>query len=99
VNYIDEAKEELSKHIKVGKGLTDLYALLALVKGEDTTLKDVHDAWAMNINKTWDKATLGEHFSMIPFEQLKQVTADKDQRFVDAIHVTARKLKTSIDKA
>lgn len=93
MNYIDQAKEELSKHIKVGKGLTELYALLALVKGEETTLKDVHDAWAMNINRTWDKAQFGEHFSMIPFEELKPETAEKDQRFVDAIHATARALK------
>lgn len=94
MNYIDEAKQELSKHVKIGKGLTDLYALLALVKGEDTTLKDVHDAWAMNINRTWDKEQFGEHFSMIPFEELKPETAAKDQRFVDAIHATAKVLAT-----
>ena len=44
MNYIDEVKEELSKHIRVGKGLMNVYSLLVLVKGTDTTLKDVHDA-------------------------------------------------------
>lgn len=93
MNYIDEVKAELGKHIKIGKGLTNVYALLVLVKGEETTLKDVHDAWAVNIEQTWDKSTYGEHYSVIPFEELKQETQIKDQRFVDAIHLTARKLK------
>lgn len=93
MNYIDEVKQELANHIRVGKGLMNVYALLVLVKGEDTTLEDVHDAWAVNINQTWDKEKLGEHFSMIPFNQLKKETQDKDQHFVDAIHKTAQILK------
>ena len=93
MNYIDEVKEELAKHIRVGKGLMNIYALLVLVKGEDCTLEDVHDAWAMNINQTWDKEQYGEHFSMVPFNQLKKETQDKDQKFVDGIRETAQVLK------
>lgn len=70
MNYIDEVKTELSKHIKVGKGLTNYYSLLVLLLGEETTLADVHDAWAVNVNETWDKEKLGEHRSMIPFDEL-----------------------------
>ena len=51
MNYIDEVKEELAKHIRVGKGLMNVYSLLVLVKGTDTTLEDVHDAWAVNSNQ------------------------------------------------
>ncbi len=92
MNYIDEAKAELLKHVKIGKGLQNVYALLVLVKGEETTLKDVHDAWAVNMNLTWDREQYGEHFSLIPFDQLKKETQDKDQKFVDAIHAAARAL-------
>ena len=92
-NYIDEVKQELSKHIKVGKGLTNVYSLLVLVKGEETTLKDVHDAWAINIEQTWDKATYGEHRSVIEFDQLSKEVQDKDQSYVDGIHAAARTLK------
>ena len=66
-NYIDEVKDELRKHIQVGKGLQDVYALLVLVKGQNVTLKDVHDGWAVNINKTADFAGYGSHRSIIPF--------------------------------
>lgn len=93
MNYVDEVKAELAKHINVGKGLMNYYSLLVLLLGEDTTLADVHDAWAVNINQTWDKTEVGEHFSMVPFDQLKPETAAKDQKFVDAIHKTTRALK------
>lgn len=92
-NYIDEAREELSKHIKVGKGLMRVYTVLLLTKGEETTLKDVHDAWSVNINETWDRDTLGEHWSLIPFNELKKETQDKDQGYVDGIHKAAKELK------
>lgn len=93
MNYVDEVKTELAKHINVGKGLMNYYSLLVLLLGEETTLADVHDAWAVNINDYWDKETNGEHFSMVPFNDLKPETAAKDQRFVDAIHKTKRNLK------
>lgn len=92
MNYVDEVKAELAKHINVGKGLMNYYALLVLLLGEDTTLADVHDAWAVNINDHWNKEEYGEHFSMVPFDQLKPETAAKDQKFVDAIHKTKRAL-------
>jgi len=91
-NYIDDVKEELLKHVQIGKGLQNVYALLVLVKGQDVTLKDVHDAWSVNINQTWDFQTNGNHYSLIPFEELKQSVAEKDQKFVDAIKETAKAL-------
>lgn len=93
MNYIEEVKTELSKHIKVGKGLTNYYSLLVLLLGEETSLADVHDAWAVNIDSTWDKTTLGNHRSCIPFDELSPEIQAKDQKFVDAIHKTTRILK------
>jgi hypothetical protein len=100
MNYIDEIKEELSKHITVGKGLMRVYSLLVLIKGEEVTLKDVHDAWAVNINENWDKDKIGaeghkigDHWSVIPFDRLKQETQEKDKEYVTAIRDTALILK------
>lgn len=93
MNYIDIAQEELAKHIKVGKGLMDYYTLLVFTLGEMTTLGDVHDAWSVNINRTWDKETYGPHRSLIPFNDLPKEIQEKDQKYVDAIHKTAKALK------
>tara|TARA_B100001250_G_C19571240_1_gene687714 strand:+ start:168 stop:464 length:297 start_codon:yes stop_codon:yes gene_type:complete len=98
MNYIDEVKEELLKHCKIGKGLQNVYALLVLVKGEETTLEDVHDAWAVNINQTWDFAKYGNHRSLIAFDYLTEEVQQKDQHYVDAIHATARALRTKKDR-
>jgi hypothetical protein len=95
MNYIDEVQTELAKHIKVGKGLMDYYSLLVLLLGEETTLADVHDAWAVNINRTWkkDNPDLGDHRSVIPFNDLSPEVQAKDQKFVDAIHATTKALR------
>lgn len=92
MNYIEEIKGELRKHINVGKGLMDVYSLLVLIKGTETTLEDVHDAWSVNINKTWDKEQYGEHRSLIPFDELSPEVQAKDQNYVDAIHKTTLEL-------
>ena len=93
MNYVDEIIEQLLKRVQIGIGLQSVYALLVLCKGTETTLKDVHDAWAVNMNRGWNKEKHGQHWSMIPFEQLKKETQDKDQKYVDAIHEVALWLK------
>lgn len=98
MNYINKAKEELTKQLAdqgvlLGKGMTNMYTLLVLIKGKDCTLKDVHDAWAVNINAVWDKEKNGDHRSLIPFDELSHETQEKDRVFCDAIHETARVLK------
>lgn len=45
--------------------LLRVYALLALVKGEQVTEEDVHDAWSV-----WRTATRPAHPSLVPFDQL-----------------------------
>lgn len=92
MNYIDEVKNELNKHMRVGEGLQNVYSLLVLVKGQNVTLKDVHDAWAVNINQTWNHAEYGNHRSLIPFDRLSAEIQAKDQAFVDAIKATAKAL-------
>jgi len=91
-NYIDEVKAKLLNHVKIGKGLQNVYALLVLVKGENVTLKDVHDAWSVNINQTWDFAQYGNHHSLVAFNELPKEVQDKDQLYVDAIKAVAKEL-------
>jgi hypothetical protein len=58
-----------------------LYALLALVKGESVTTRDVHDAWAVWMANRGE----GDHGSVVPFDGLTTETQAEDEPFVFAI--------------
>lgn len=87
-NYIQVLKDEVQMRMKVNKNLLELYTLLILVKGEDTTLSDVHDAWSIDKNRTFPK-----HWSIVPFEKLSKETQEKDQYYLDIIKSVSRKIK------
>lgn len=87
-NYIQILKDEVQMRMKVNKNLLELYTLLILVKGEDTTLSDVHDAWSIDKNRTFP-----EHWSLVPFEKLSKETQEKDQYYLDIIKSISRKIK------
>lgn len=63
------------------------YALLCLAKGEETTSKDVHDAWSL-----WATLTHGQHKSLIPFAELTPEVQAYDDLYRDAIHTVARNI-------
>lgn len=65
-------------------GLAELYALLALVKGQATTLEDVHDAWSVWRNRDWPN-----HRSLRPFNELPPEVQEQDREYMDAIHRAA----------
>jgi hypothetical protein len=65
--------------------LARLYALLVLVKGEATTLRDVHDAGSV-----WRDRTRP---SLIPFEQLSRVVQLLDRPYATAIHKAGRAVR------
>lgn len=67
--------------------LIRLYSLLALVKGEDTTLEDVHDARSLS-----RMFTRPAHPAMVPFDQLSPEVQALDQEYCDAIRKVARGL-------
>lgn len=58
-----------------------IYAVLALAKGTDTTLEDVHDAWS-----AWQAGIFPDHWSLVPFEKLPFHIRAYDQEYCDAIH-------------
>lgn len=90
--YIDTIVEEVMDKAHVNKYLAQMYALLVLTKGEDITLKDVHDAWAMNMNFRPQTPTCygHEHRSIVPFDELSVETQNKDQKFVNVLRSIAK---------
>ena len=94
--YIDEVIEAVKAetHIKSDR-LAQMYALLVLTKGEAISLKDVHDAWAVDMNSRprTDHCYGHDHKSIVPFSALPDETRQKDQRFVIALKRVAANLK------
>lgn len=96
MTYIDRITEEVKNelHLKDNR-LIQLYAILVLTKGTEITLKDVHDAWAMNMNfkQKTDFCYGHDHKSIVPFEELDICTQNKDARFVDGLRKVAQRVK------
>lgn len=92
MNYIDELAAAIRSHVSVDlipEGDTSVlfrvYAVLALAKGEDVALRDVHDAWA-----AWIASTEPRHPSLRPFSDLPTAVRCSDQPYLDAIRTVAR---------
>lgn len=84
-NYAAEMLERVNQELPGLKPeLAQLYTLLALTKGSETTLEDVHDAWSI-----WTAATRGAHKSLIPFAELTHDVQELDRKYVDGIHRAA----------
>lgn len=95
--YIDEVVEKVKERTGLkGKNLIRLYALLVLVKGENVTLEDIHDAWSMDMNFkdiTPPFCYGHEHRSIVPFDQLSKETQNKDREYLDALISVAKEIK------
>ena len=96
MNYIDtlatRIEQSLSEELRPktnAQSLYRLYALLALVKGREVTLENVHDAWS-----SWKSATDPRHESIRPFTELDEQTREKDRPYVTAIRELAVQLET-----
>lgn len=80
-NYVGDVIFDLASEFPyMNENLLDFYALLVLVKGKDTTLENVHDAWAV-----WTNATNSYHRSLIPFEELSAEVQELDRLYADVI--------------
>lgn len=81
-NYIQQLTRDLSARLPgCEMDLIDLYALLALTRGTETTLKDVHDAWSV-----WRNTSRPDHKSLIPFDELAPEVQELDRAYMQAIH-------------
>jgi len=95
MTYIAEARGRLDAELPgLDPGLLDLYLLLSLTKGTDTTPGDVHDAWAI-----WRSRDNPQHRAIIPFGDLHPDTAALDDDYVAGIHRAAIEAASAPDLA
>lgn len=66
--------------------LARLYALLVLAKGTETTMEDAHDAWSL-----WCLDERADHFSLVPFDQLRAHVQEFDRTPMNLIHRVAKR--------
>lgn len=86
-NYLDQIAEKIHREVAPDKlpdeetiALFRLYAVLALAKGVDVTLEDVHNAWS-----AWMLGKDPDHESIKPFETLSDNVRQEDQPYLKAI--------------
>jgi hypothetical protein len=92
MTYIDNAIDVVTRQLpSEDPAPIRLYALLALVVGDDVTREHVHDAWAM-----WRSTTMPQHPAIRPFDELSATTQDLDQPYVDAIRYAVHSLAPSV---
>lgn len=93
-NYLDEIAEKIQREVSPDKipdedtiPLFRLYAVLALAKGTDVALEDVHNAWS-----AWMLGEDPNHESIKPFKELSRKVQGEDQPYVEAIRKVASDL-------
>lgn len=104
MSYIDDARRALAAALPPALAeagmewdpnadpvLFDLYTLLVLTHGEDTTLRQVHDAWSIACHRNRP-----EHASLVPFGQLTDVVQAYDRPFREAIRGAARAITVGV---
>lgn len=85
MNYIDYITSRLAARLDdCPADLLRFYALLVLTEGVNTTLEDVHSAWAC-----WRVATKPDHRSLVPFGDLTPEVQELDRKYMTAIHQVA----------
>ncbi len=83
MNYIDRIATQIATECgdaNPDMSLYRIYAVLALVCGEEVENIDVHDAWS-----AWIAATKPDHRSLIPFDDLTPEVQELDSPYRDAI--------------
>lgn len=84
-NYVERVAATLAARLPdCDRTLIDLYTLLALTRGTETTLRDVHDAWSV-----WRALTKPDHRSLVPFDELTVEVQELDRPYMEAIHEAA----------
>lgn len=91
-NYVNIVKKLLTEYIDVEDDLLDLYALLVLTTGQNTTWENVHDAWAI-----WRNRTNPDHKSLIPYENLTPEVQQLDEEYTEAIKSVAKRIEAKND--
>ena len=81
MSYVDDVRDSLAARLPgLEPALLDLYALLILARGVNTSLRDVHDAWAV-----WRSRSRPDHQSIVPFDEHTEEVQELDRKYADAI--------------
>src|SRR5262245_46079096 len=95
MNYLDKLATEIQRTAVPDSTPPDedlplyrLYAVLMLAKGENVDSEDVHNAWV-----AWASDHAPESRNLLPFKELSLSVQRKDDRFVEAIHDVASRLR------
>jgi hypothetical protein len=87
MNYLDavatQIEAELHPSLRPDEQATELYrlyALLALTRGNETSLQNVHDAWSV-----WMASRQPDHAALVPFSELRVDQQEQDRPYADAI--------------
>lgn len=81
---IEALRGELGAEDGTDEQLVRMYALLVHVTGRYTSVRDVHDAWAL-----WRCASTPDHPDLVPFGQLSPQVQAYDRPYCDAIRAVA----------
>ena len=85
MNYVGEILDRINAELPdLEPDLAQLYALLALTRGQATTLQDVHDAWSV-----WRHQDKPDHAALLPFDRLAPEVQELDRKYRDGIHRAA----------
>lgn len=88
-NYVQDVVDRLARRLPgQDDAVLRLYALLVLTLGVHTSLRDVHDAWAV-----WRSVTKPDHPDLVRFEGLSPEVQAYDQKYALAIREVAAELR------
>lgn len=103
MNYIDEIADRIHEIADADPRIRDrwggdgsspvllrAYAGLALTKGAEATLEDVHDVWAVVM-----ATTRPAHQYLVPMDEVPEDVQELDRPYLDAIHAAASVLEPS----
>jgi hypothetical protein len=92
LSYVDDVAQAIRRRIPADRlpegdtsALFRVYAVLAMAKGEDVALEDVHNAWA-----AWISEHNPQHQSLKPLHELSPEVQSADQPYLEAIRAVAR---------
>lgn len=85
VNYLDQIAEAIRREVSQNK--LPVYAVLALAKGTEVSLEDVHNGWA-----AWMIDNEPNHESIKPFNELSADVKSEDEPYLQAIRAVADRL-------
>ena len=95
MNYLDRVAQEVERQLSDDDRpderaieLYRLYALLVLVRGQHTSLENVHDAWS-----AWTTAEAPDHRSLVPFAELQPEQQELDRPYLEAIQRAAERVR------